>query len=95
MSLLLVQPHHLVPANAACRMQPVERCEREACGVKLISPSGRPRPHFTHCSVEMPSKHFLRCGCTRVGSLVLLRISSISSFDRKKKRGKAMRLSSR
>lgn len=49
----------------------------------------------THCSLSMPSKHFLRCGCTRVGSLVSLRISSISSLDRKKKRGKAKRLSSR
>ena len=34
-----------------------------------------------HC---VPSKHFLKCGCTRCGSLVSARISSISSFDRKK-----------
>lgn len=30
--------------------------------------------------LAMPSKHFLRCGCTRVGSLVSDRISSISSL---------------
>ena len=42
-----------------------------------------------------PSKHFLRCGWTLVGSLVSLRISSISSLDRKKNLGKAMRLTSR
>ena len=46
-------------------------------------------------SVEMPSKHFFRWGCTRLGSLVSERISSISSLDRKKKRGKATRLTSR
>jgi hypothetical protein len=33
--------------------------------------------------------------CTRVGSFVSDRISSISSLERKKKRGKAMRLTSR
>ncbi len=43
----------------------------------------------------MPSKHFCRCGCTLDGSFVSDRISSISSFDRKKKRGNARRLSSR
>lgn len=35
-------------------------------------------------SLEMPSKHFFRCGCTSSGSLVSDRISSISSLDRKK-----------
>ncbi len=44
---------------------------------------------MTSCGVKVseatPSKHFLRCGCTRVGSLVSDRISSISSLDRKKK----------
>lgn len=35
-------------------------------------------------SLEMPSKHFLRWGCTRSGSLVSDRISSISSLDKKK-----------
>lgn len=35
-------------------------------------------------SLAMPSKHFFRCGCTRSGSLVSDRISSSSSFDRKK-----------
>ena len=34
--------------------------------------------------LSMPSKHFLRCGCTRVGSFVSDRISSISSLDKKK-----------
>jgi hypothetical protein len=42
-----------------------------------------------------PSKHFFMCGWTLVGSLVSERISSISSFERKKKRGKRMRLDSR
>mmetsp|Transcript_62799 Transcript_62799/g.198888 ORF Transcript_62799/g.198888 Transcript_62799/m.198888 type:complete len:424 (-) Transcript_62799:2007-3278(-) len=45
--------------------------------------------------VEMASKHFFKCGCTLVGSFVSERISSISSLERKKKRGKAMRLTSR
>ncbi|CAB1336130.1 unnamed protein product [Coregonus sp. 'balchen'] len=36
-------------------------------------------------SLAMPSKHFFRWGCTRNGSLVSDRISSISSLDRKKK----------
>lgn len=35
-------------------------------------------------SLAMPSKHFFKWGCTRMGSLVSERISSISSFDRKK-----------
>ena len=35
-------------------------------------------------SFAMPSKHFLRWGCTRVGSLVSDRISNSSSLDRKK-----------
>lgn len=35
-------------------------------------------------SLEIPSKHFLRWGCTRSGSLVSDRISSISSLDKKK-----------
>ncbi len=35
-------------------------------------------------SLAMPSKHFFKWGCTRIGSLVSERISSISSFDRKK-----------
>lgn len=46
MCLLLVQPYHLVLAVAACRMQPVERCEREAGGVKLTGPACRPRPYL-------------------------------------------------
>ena len=39
--------------------------------------------------------HFLRCGCTRFGSFVSERISSRSSFERKKKRGKNRRFVSR
>ena len=35
------------------------------------------------CSRWMPSKIFLRKGCTRSGSFVSLRISRSSSFDRK------------
>lgn len=35
-------------------------------------------------SLAMPSKHFFKWGCTRMGSLVSERISSISSLDRKK-----------
>jgi len=35
-------------------------------------------------SLAMPSKHFLRCGWTRIGSFVSDRISSSSSLDRKK-----------
>ena len=46
-------------------------------------------------SVLMPSKHFGRCGCTASGFLDCARISSSSSFERKKKRGKASRLRSR
>ncbi|KAA6426602.1 MAG: hypothetical protein FRX49_03712 [Trebouxia sp. A1-2] len=42
-----------------------------------------------------PSKHFLRWGWTLVGSLVSDKISSISSLDRKKKRGNAILLTSR
>ena len=48
-----------------------------------------------NCSLSMPSKHFRRCGCTRVGSFVSDRISSISSLLRKKKRGKNRRFFSR
>lgn len=32
----------------------------------------------------MPSKHFLRCGCTFIGSFVSDNISSNSSLDKKK-----------
>ena len=39
-------------------------------------------------SLAIPSKHFFKCGCTLVGSLVSESISSISSLERKKKRGK-------
>ena len=35
-------------------------------------------------SLAIPSKHFFRWGCTRSGSLVSDRISSSSSFDKKK-----------
>lgn len=35
-------------------------------------------------SLEIPSKHFFRWGCTRRGSLVSDKISSISSLDKKK-----------
>lgn len=35
-------------------------------------------------SLAIPSKHFFKCGCTRRGSLVSDKISSSSSFDRKK-----------
>lgn len=35
-------------------------------------------------NLEIPSKHFFRWGCTRRGSLVSDRISSISSLDKKK-----------
>lgn len=35
-------------------------------------------------SLAIPSKHFFRWGCTRRGSLVSDKISSSSSFDRKK-----------
>ena len=35
--------------------------------------------------MEMPSKHFFKWGCTRSGSFVSERISSISSLDKKKK----------
>ena len=35
-------------------------------------------------SLDIPSKHFFKWGCTRNGSLVSDRISSSSSFDRKK-----------
>lgn len=35
-------------------------------------------------NLEIPSKHFFRWGCTRSGSLVSDRISSISSLDKKK-----------
>mmetsp|Transcript_62800 Transcript_62800/g.198892 ORF Transcript_62800/g.198892 Transcript_62800/m.198892 type:complete len:287 (-) Transcript_62800:2989-3849(-) len=45
--------------------------------------------------VEMASKHFFKCGCTLVGSFVSERISSISSLERKKKRGKKSRFFSR
>lgn len=38
-------------------------------------------------SLAMPSKHFLRWGCTHSGSLVCDRISSSSSLDRKKNLG--------
>lgn len=41
-------------------------------------------------SLEIPSKHFFRWGCTRSGSLVSDRISSISSLDKKKKLGAAL-----
>ena len=45
-------------------------------------------PTISCCSVNssraMPSKHFFKCGCTRIGSLVSDRISSSSSLDRKK-----------
>ena len=41
------------------------------------------------------SKHFLRWGCTLVGSLVSDRISSSSSLERKKNRGKYRRFFSR
>ena len=43
----------------------------------------------------MPSKHFFKCGCTRVGSFVSERISSISSLDKKKNREKYRRFCSR
>ena len=36
---------------------------------------------------DMPSKHFLRCGCTRRGSLVSDNISNSSSLDKKKNLG--------
>lgn len=38
----------------------------------------------------IPSKHFFKWGCTRNGSFVSDRISSISSFERKKNRGNAI-----
>ena len=37
-----------------------------------------------NCSLAIPSKHFLRWGWTRVGSLVSERISNSSSLERKK-----------
>ena len=49
----------------------------------------------SNLSFATPSKHFFRCGCTRVGSFVSDKISSISSLDRKKKRGKNKRFFSR
>lgn len=71
-------------------------CSAASSGTRLLCPrSWCACSCATHCSLSMPSKHFLRCGCTRVASLVSLRISSISSLDRKKKRGNASRLSSR
>ena len=42
----------------------------------------------SNTSLSTPSKHFFMWGCTLVGSLVSERISSISSFDRKKNLGK-------
>ena len=53
------------------------------------------RVAFTKSMDAMPSKLLFRCGCTRVGSFVSDRISSSSSLDRKKKRGKARRFISR
>lgn len=37
-----------------------------------------------NCSFAIPSKHFFKCGCTRYGSFVSDKISSISSLDKKK-----------
>ena len=37
----------------------------------------------TNITLAMFSKHFLRCGCTAVGSFVCDRISSNSSSDKK------------
>ncbi|RNA24725.1 hypothetical protein BpHYR1_026639 [Brachionus plicatilis] len=49
----------------------------------------------SNSSLAMPSKHFFKCGCTRIGSLVSDKISNISSFDKKKKRGKYKRFFSK
>lgn len=46
--------------------------------IPVISRSG------VNSSLAMPSKHFLRWGWTRSGSLVSDKISNISSLDRKK-----------
>lgn len=52
------------------------------------SPSAEIMPSISCCGEKcrelMPSKHFLRWGCTRCGSFVSDRISSSSSLDKKK-----------
>lgn len=48
------------------------------CSLAWISRLGR------KSSLEIPSKHFFRWGCTSKGSLVSDSISSISSLDKKK-----------
>mmetsp|Transcript_13745 Transcript_13745/g.31865 ORF Transcript_13745/g.31865 Transcript_13745/m.31865 type:complete len:305 (-) Transcript_13745:1763-2677(-) len=77
---------------------------RASAGFRVLT-----QPTFSPSALTMPwtmvfssksrewiaSKHFLRCGCTRSGSFVSERISSNSSLDRKKKRGKYRRLVSR
>ncbi len=66
---------------------------------RTFSPSELNIPRISSClsksSFPIPSKHFLRCGCTRRGSFVSDRISSISSFDRKKNLSAERRTSSK
>ena len=61
--------------------------EVEAAGLVFIGPGTEAIavmvPSRWKVSLAMPSKHLERWGCTRVGSLVSARISSISSFDKK------------
>eukprot|EP00966_Prymnesium_polylepis_P285144 6586981-Prymnesium_polylepis.1 len=55
-----------------------------------IEPGWLPKSSFL-----MLSKHLIRCGCTACGLRASAKISSSSSFERKKKRGKAERFVSR
>ena len=51
-------------------------CSADSMAVITVSPLKE--------SWDMPSKHFLRCGCTLSGSFVSERISRSSSLERKK-----------
>ena len=84
------------PSSLCCRVGPPAAIEAAMAGSAVILAFIKQgQDCIDRQWHRAPSKHFLRCGCTLVGSLVSLRISSISSLDRKKNLGKAIRLTSR
>ena len=71
--------------STAPRASDVEICRLSFTFSPSLENMARMSSLESNSSLAIPSKHFLRCGCTRIGSFVSERISSISSFDRKKK----------
>lgn len=63
--------------------------------VRFLTDSKKQTSMHTRTHIQKTCAHFLTKGCTLNGSFASDRISSSSSFERKKKRGKASFLVSR